>query len=77
MNYFCKRLKVIYGMNFMTKIYITRNLHILWMYILDTTIYIKFIRRVKYGVPGIDTLWGLSHLECQLKLLRLHPVMEF
>ena len=47
MNYFCKRLKVIYGMIFMTKIYITRNLHILWMYILDTTIYIKFIKRVK------------------------------
>ncbi|MBA7636921.1 hypothetical protein ES703_44549 [subsurface metagenome] len=29
----------------MIEIYITRNLHILWMYIPDTTIYIKFIKR--------------------------------
>ena len=40
------RLGVIYGMNFMIEIYITRNLHILWMYIPDTTIYIKFIKSV-------------------------------
>ena len=48
-------------MNFIIEIYITRNLHILWMYIPDTTTYIKFIKRVNTVtiIPGIPVEQGV------------------
>ncbi len=42
-------------MNFMLEIYIL-NLHILWIYILDTTTYIKFIKRGTQSRPDERTL---------------------
>ncbi len=61
-------------MNFIIEIYITRNLHILWMYIPDTTTYIKFIKRVNIkcesvNYDGKEGGLGIS-VEVQIQILR-------